>query len=150
MSNSTIFYLIYVLCHTAVDYWALGVIIYEMMFGSPPFSADFEMDLFKNILSGKINFPTDITLELKDIVKGLCTVDQSKRMGRTNGGVKVIMQHLWYSKFSWEALINKLMDAPSRFKQGNKGKNSNYQSSGTSKVCYIQSYSIIILVIECF
>ena len=83
-----------------------------MLFGSPPFAADFEMDLYKNILSGKIDFPSDANLELKDIIKGLCTIDQSKRLGRMKGGTKVVMQHLWLADFSFESLMDRSMEAP--------------------------------------
>ena len=97
-----------------MDHWALGVLIYEMMYGSSPFAADTDMELYKNIISGKIYFPSDVNLAVKDIITSLCTVDQSKRMGRTKGGVDVVMQHLWLSGFSFESLMDKSMEAPFR------------------------------------
>ena len=105
-----------------------------MMFGSPPFRAEFEMDSYKNILSAKIDFPADIAVELKDIIKSLCTVNQSTRMGRTKGGRNIIMQHLWYAGFSWEALIDKSMEVPYSLKQGIAGEQSQSKNKETSKV----------------
>ena len=87
-----------------------------MMFGSSPFAADTEMDLYNNIISGKIHFPSDVALEVKDIITSLCTVDQSMRMGRTKGGVNVVMQHLWLSGFPYESLMDKSMEAPYKSK----------------------------------
>lgn len=111
------------------------------MFGSSPFSADLEMDSYKNVLAGKIDFPADITLELQDIIKSLCTVDQSKRMGRTKGGTRIIMEHLWYSGFSWKALMDKSMEVPNILKHEILGENSKSQSKHISKVCC--SYSCL-------
>ena len=116
-----------------------------MMFGSPPFTAEFEMDLFENILSGQIDFPTDFCLELKDIIKGLCTIDQSKRMGRTKGGTQVVMQHLWFSKFQWESLMNRSMAAPITPKVGNIFLN---QATWMSFSISFFSHCFLILVIQ--
>ena len=100
------------LCYVGVDYWATGVMLYEMMFGSSPFAAEFEMDLYRNIISGQIDFPSDTTVDLKDIIKGLCAIDQTKRMGRTKGGTKVVMEHSWLSDFSFESLKDNSMESP--------------------------------------
>lgn len=77
-----------------VDYWALGILIFELAHGSPPFAADCEMDRYKNIISGKINFPPSMSLEVQDIISHLLC-DQSKRMGAK--GTESVKKHLWFS-----------------------------------------------------
>ena len=96
-----------------------------------------------------IDFPNGISLELKDIILGLCTVNQSRRMGRTKDGIKVIMQHLWYSGFSWEALMDKSMEAPSGLKHEIIGENSRLQSNNVSKVCCNYFCFYIIFIYKC-
>ena len=51
-----------------VDYWALGVLIFEMVDGNPPFSSDSELEMYQNIMSGRINFPSDFSTELKNLI----------------------------------------------------------------------------------
>ena len=96
----------------AVDYWALGVLIYEMTAGSPPFYADDPMEVYEKILSGHVPIPSNFSRGLADIVKKLLKTYQSKRLGRTKGGVGSIMKHKWFSGFDWDALFHKTMDVP--------------------------------------
>ena len=53
-----------------VDWWALGVIIYEMIVGIPPFYHENQKKLFENILNKEVRFPTTIKIsdEAKDII----------------------------------------------------------------------------------
>lgn len=96
----------------AVDYWALGVLIYEMTAGSPPFYADDPMEVYEKILSGHVSIPNHFSRGLTDLVKKLLRTYQSKRLGRTKGGTTAIMKHKWFSGFDWDALMNKTMDVP--------------------------------------
>merc|ERR1711862_1022450 len=79
----------------AVDYWALGVLIYEVVTGVTPFHSTFQTDMYKKLLTGHFNIPSNFTSNLEDLLKSLINVDQSKRLGRTKGGIKSIMDHEW-------------------------------------------------------
>jgi serine/threonine protein kinase len=96
----------------AVDYWAFGVLIYEMAAGVPPFYANDVMDVYGKILSGNVTIPLSFSQGLADLVKKLLKTYQSKRLGRTRGGTKEIMKHHWYAGFDWEALLEKRMRVP--------------------------------------
>lgn len=54
----------------SVDWWALGVLMYEMMAGQPPFEADNEDDLFEAILRDDVLYPVWLTREAVSILKG--------------------------------------------------------------------------------
>ena len=56
----------------SVDWWALGVLMYEMMAGQPPFEADNEDDLFESILHDDVLYPVWLTKEAVSILKGVC------------------------------------------------------------------------------
>ena len=55
----------------SVDWWALGVLMYEMMAGQPPFEADNEDDLFESILHDDVLYPVWLTKEAVSILKGV-------------------------------------------------------------------------------
>lgn len=55
----------------SVDWWALGVLMYEMMAGQPPFEADNEDDLFESILHDDVLYPVWLSREAVSILKGM-------------------------------------------------------------------------------
>ena len=104
--------------------------IYELIHGSTPFTASTDMDRYKNIISGKIEFSTKCSVEVQDMISRLCMQDQSERMGRTKGGTKSVMQHLWFASFQWRSLIDKSMEAPFMPKVGTERKANNSLRKG--------------------
>ena len=58
----------------SVDWWALGVLMYEMMAGQPPFEADNEDDLFESILKDDVLYPVWLSKEAVSILKGVSSV----------------------------------------------------------------------------
>ncbi|KAL7529353.1 hypothetical protein ACHAXR_002917 [Thalassiosira sp. AJA248-18] len=85
----------------AVDYWGLGVLIYEMMEGVAPFYAENPMDTYRKALSGQVHIPDHFTVIVANLIKKLLHTDQSKRLGRTVGGTTAIMCHRWFANFDW-------------------------------------------------
>lgn len=55
----------------SVDWWALGVLMYEMMAGQPPFEADNEEDLFESILHDDVLYPVWLSKEAVQILRGV-------------------------------------------------------------------------------
>ena len=55
----------------SVDWWALGVLMYEMMAGQPPFEADNEDELFEAILRDEVLYPVWLSREANSILKGV-------------------------------------------------------------------------------
>ena len=70
----------------AVDWWTLGILIYEMNAGIDPFSDEDPMGIYQKILKGKIKFPKDFCKNAKSIVKHLVVADLSKRYGNLKKG----------------------------------------------------------------
>ncbi|CAM9896563.1 unnamed protein product [Ectocarpus sp. 6 AP-2014] len=94
----------------AVDFWALGVLVYEMMVGVAPFSASDPMTTYENILSRKVEPPPTFSKAAKDIVRKLLKINKSKRLGKAAGGAGSVMKHKWYSGFDWEGLLKKQLE----------------------------------------
>lgn len=90
-----------------VDWWTLGILIYEMIVGYPPFVDEDPMGIYQKILSGKIVFPKLFDKNAKGLVKKLLTADLGKRYGNLKNGVDDIKQHKWFSSTSWQDLLDK-------------------------------------------
>ncbi|KAL7554470.1 hypothetical protein ACHAWF_017925 [Thalassiosira exigua] len=96
----------------AVDYWALGVFLFEMTSGKEPFAAKNPMEVYKQIVSGHVDIPGYFSPNLEDLILKLLNISKSKRLGRTMGGGGAVMQHRWYSDFDWDAYLEKRLDVP--------------------------------------
>ncbi|KRZ20009.1 cAMP-dependent protein kinase catalytic subunit [Trichinella pseudospiralis] len=110
----------------AVDWWAMGVLIYEMDAGYPPFFADQPIQIYEKIVSGKIRFPSHFTNELKDLLKNLLQVDLTKRYGNLRNGVADIKNHKWFSSTDWIAVYQRKIEAPLVAKCRHPGDTSNF------------------------
>jgi len=99
----------------AVDYWAFGILLYEMEAGYSPFSDPQGMDqvvICKNIVNGRLTFPRNFNADLKDLVKRLLSREVSTRLGNLKGGVDDIRRHDWFRTFDFEALLKRNLKAP--------------------------------------
>uniref|UniRef100_A0A672MR80 cAMP-dependent protein kinase catalytic subunit alpha-like n=1 Tax=Sinocyclocheilus grahami TaxID=75366 RepID=A0A672MR80_SINGR len=91
----------------AVDWWALGVLIYEMAAGYPPFFADQPIQIYEKIVSGKVRFPSHFSSDLKDLLRNLLQVDLTKRFGNLKNGVSDLKNHRWFATTDWIAIYEK-------------------------------------------
>jgi protein kinase X len=91
----------------AVDWWCLGVLIYELMVGVDPFSEEDPMMMYENILFGKIMFPSNVNKDAKSLIRHLLVSDLSKRYGNLKGGPQDIKEHRWFRDFDWDRLERK-------------------------------------------
>ena len=74
----------------AVDWWAIGILIYEMLAGYPPFYDDHPFGIYQKILAGKIEFPRHADQNARDLVRKLLTADRTKRYGCLKDGPEVL------------------------------------------------------------
>lgn len=96
----------------AVDWWALGVLMYEMAAGYPPFFADQPIQIYEKIVSGKVRYPSHFSTELKDLLRNLLQTDLTKRFGNLKNGVNDIKSHKWFSTTDWIATYKRELEAP--------------------------------------
>lgn len=96
----------------SVDWWALGVLIFEMLAGYPPFYDENPFGIYQKILAGKIEFPRQFDSKAKDLIKKLLTHDRTKRLGCLRNGAEDIKRHKWFGKLDWQAVYNCQMPSP--------------------------------------
>jgi novel protein kinase C epsilon type len=120
----------------SVDWWALGVLMYEMMAGQPPFEADNEDDLFESILHDDVLYPVWLSKEAVSVLKGFMTKSPQKRLGcvKAHGGEAAIRVHpFFHEKIDWEALENRQVEAPFKPKISSRLDVGNFDKDFTSK-----------------
>ncbi|THV05146.1 Pkinase-domain-containing protein [Dendrothele bispora CBS 962.96] len=94
-----------------VDWWTLGVLLYEMMTGLPPFYDENVNTMYQRILSDPLNFPSDMSSEAKSVMTGLLQRDPHKRLGAN--GSEDIKRHPFFAKYiDWNRLLGKKYTPP--------------------------------------
>ncbi len=99
----------------AVDYWAFGILIYEMIAGYSPFSDPAGMDqvvICRNIVNGRVVFPRNFNADAKDLVKKLLSREVQSRLGNLKAGTDDIIQHTWFNTIDFDQYFNKEFPAP--------------------------------------
>ncbi|XP_055601016.1 cAMP-dependent protein kinase catalytic subunit PRKX [Uranotaenia lowii] len=110
----------------AVDWWALGVLIYEMVVGYPPFYDDNPFGIYEKILSGKIEWSRHIEPIAKDLVKKLLVQDRTKRLGNMKNGAEDIKRHRWFKHLDWDVVYRRQLKPPIVPKFVQEGDTSNF------------------------
>jgi len=95
----------------AVDWWALGILMYEMLAGYPPFYDENPFGIYQKILGGRLEFPQRFETHGRDLIRKLLTADRSKRIGNLKNGAEDIKKHKWNRGLNWAALYNKQLQA---------------------------------------
>ncbi|KOS21140.1 Serine/threonine-protein kinase RIM15 [Escovopsis weberi] len=97
------------------DWWSVGCILFEFLYGIPPFNAGEAEQVFENILSRKIQWPDEaecepVSDEAKDLINKLLCMDPRQRLGSNRdekfpSGGEEIRNHPWFQGVNWETLL---------------------------------------------
>ncbi|CAM9816494.1 unnamed protein product [Chrysoparadoxa australica] len=112
----------------SVDWWALGVLIHEMLAGYPPFYDENPIGIYQKILAGRLDVPRHLDPKAKDLIKKLLTIDRTKRLGCVKGGSRAVKEHKWFAGIDWDAIYNGQIEPPFVPRIAGAGDTSNFET----------------------
>ena len=86
------------------DWWACGILAYEMMVGHPPFFDETAYGIYDRILKGKIQWPRDMDPLSRNLIRGFLNPDRTQRLGNLLAGADDVLDHPWFRGVDWGAL----------------------------------------------
>eukprot|EP00484_Ammonia_sp_Unknown_P012962 CAMPEP_0197072040 /NCGR_PEP_ID=MMETSP1384-20130603/209895_1 /TAXON_ID=29189 /ORGANISM="Ammonia sp." /LENGTH=782 /DNA_ID=CAMNT_0042510853 /DNA_START=136 /DNA_END=2484 /DNA_ORIENTATION=- len=109
-----------------VDWWTLGILVYEMLASFPPFFDDEPMMTYRKIIQGKFKFPRYLSAPAKDLISKFLKPKATKRLGVIKGGAELIRSHDWFKEFDWSSLQQQNMKPPIKNKVKSQKDLSNF------------------------
>lgn len=116
----------------AVDWWTLGVLLYEMLTGLPPFYDENTNEMYRKILQDPLRFPDDMDKDAKSLLTGLLNRDPKQRLG--SNGPAEIKNHKFFAEIDWKKLLGKKYPPPFKPSVASATDTSNFDKEFTSEV----------------
>ncbi|CAK9297423.1 unnamed protein product [Gordionus sp. m RMFG-2023] len=87
-----------------VDWWGVGILIFEMCAGFAPFTTEGESKVYTNIVNGMYSIPYHFSTYAEDIIGKFLLANSSTRLGMTHDKISEISRHPWFIKLNWESI----------------------------------------------
>ena len=98
----------------SVDWWTLGLLIYEMLSGSHPFKSrrKSHKEIFSEITDKPVEIPSGFSEEAADLITKLLKIEQSERLGNSSLDAKEIKSHKFFENVNWDEVLAKKILPP--------------------------------------
>ncbi|EFP79720.2 hypothetical protein PGT21_032024 [Puccinia graminis f. sp. tritici] len=115
----------------SVDWWTLGVLIYEMLSGLPPYYDENVNEMYRKILYNPLLFGPEIKPQARSLLTGLLSRNPKRRLG--SNGAEEIKHHPFFSQIDWKRLMMKQYTPPFKPSVASAIDTSNFDSEFTSE-----------------
>uniref|UniRef100_A0A674CRG7 protein kinase C n=1 Tax=Salmo trutta TaxID=8032 RepID=A0A674CRG7_SALTR len=96
----------------AVDWWGLGVLIFEMLVGESPFPGDDEEEVFDSIVNDEVRYPRFLSTEAISVMRRLLRRSPERRLGAGERDAEEVKKHLFFRNMDWNGLLAKKVKPP--------------------------------------
>ena len=96
----------------SIDWYLLGVLLYEMLVGIPPYYSNNKEQLYENIQRGPLKLPNFLSEEARSFLIALLNRNPSKRLGSGPGGAEDIKKHVFFKGIDWSIVAAKKLEVP--------------------------------------
>uniref|UniRef100_A0A8C7QSN9 protein kinase C n=1 Tax=Oncorhynchus mykiss TaxID=8022 RepID=A0A8C7QSN9_ONCMY len=96
----------------AVDWWGLGVLVYEMLVGESPFPGDDEEEVFDSIVNDEVRYPRFLSTEAIGIMRRLLRRNPDRRLGSGEKDADDVKKQPFFRGVDWEALLQRRLPPP--------------------------------------
>uniref|UniRef100_A0A668VXE1 protein kinase C n=1 Tax=Oreochromis aureus TaxID=47969 RepID=A0A668VXE1_OREAU len=117
----------------AVDWWGLGVLIYEMLVGESPFPGDDEEEVFDSIVNDEVRYPRFLTTEAIGVMRRLLRRNPERRLGSGEKDAEEVKKQPFFRAMDWEALLQRKVPPPFVPNIGGKEDVSNFDEEFTNE-----------------
>ncbi|XP_061883030.1 serine/threonine-protein kinase N1 isoform X3 [Entelurus aequoreus] len=117
----------------AVDWWGLGVLIYEMLVGESPFPGDDEEEVFDSIVNDEVRYPRFLSTEAIGIMRRLLRRNPERRLGSGEKDAEEVKKQPFFRNVDWEALLQRKAPPPFVPSIGGKEDVSNFDEEFTTE-----------------
>ncbi|CAL8332108.1 unnamed protein product [Lota lota] len=117
----------------AVDWWGLGVLIYEMLVGESPFPGDDEEEVFDSIVNDEVRYPRFLSTEAIGIMRRLLRRNPERRLGSGERDAEEVKKQPFFRTMDWEALLQRRLTPPFVPRIAGKEDVSNFDEEFTTE-----------------
>lgn len=97
----------------SVDWYLLGVLLYEMLVGVPPYFTQNKDQMFYNIQKGYLKIPANLSNDAKSLLIGLLNRNPQKRLGASKYDAEDIKKHSFFKSIDWNKALKRELSPPS-------------------------------------
>lgn len=121
----------------AVDWWGLGVLIFEMLVGESPFPGEDEGEVFDSIVNDEVRYPRTLSLEAIALMRRLLRKNPERRLGSSERDAEDVKKQAFFRNVNWEQLLLRKVKPPFVPTINNLEDVSNFDSEFTSEAAVL-------------
>ncbi|KAI9262006.1 kinase-like domain-containing protein [Sporodiniella umbellata] len=118
----------------AVDWWAFGVLMYEMLLGQSPFKGEDEDEIFDAVLEDNILYPINLSKNSVAICEALLERNPHRRLGGGKGDAQDVKNHIFFEGVNWEDMLHKRVPPPFVPTVSGRADTSNFDEEFTREI----------------